>query len=84
MEIATEVQQQLLVSMANEEDDGSRPNWWIGGFRDNSKPDEEVLFLDGKIVSMVNLGFFERISKWLFALSHLLTDVKTVMITKGR
>lgn len=80
MEIATEVQQQLLVSMANEEDDGSRPNWWIGGFRDNSKPDEEVLFLDGKIVSMVN----QRISKWLFALSHLLTDVKTVMISKGR
>ncbi|XP_030832945.1 uncharacterized protein LOC581009 [Strongylocentrotus purpuratus] len=51
VEIATEVQQQLLVSMANEEDDGSRPNWWIGGFRDDSKPDEEVLFLDGPAVT---------------------------------
>lgn len=49
VEVITEVRQQLLVQTANTENgENSYPNWWIGGFRDDSKSADELLWLDGK------------------------------------
>nr|XP_054756129.1 zona pellucida sperm-binding protein 1-like isoform X2 [Lytechinus pictus] len=47
VEVHSEVQQDILVQTANDENvDNLYHNWWIGGFRDDSKTNNHLLWLD--------------------------------------
>ncbi|XP_041464835.1 sushi, von Willebrand factor type A, EGF and pentraxin domain-containing protein 1-like isoform X2 [Lytechinus variegatus] len=47
VEVHTEVHQDILVQTANNENvENLYHNWWIGGFRDDSKTNNQILWLD--------------------------------------